>query len=229
MEAQHRSTAAAAHSRAVIAVSDDLLRAGLYTVLSEQPGVQVVGECADGPTALTMSRRIAPDLLAVDSQLLGIDGLSLTALLKREQPQLRVLLLTNQHVPAQLLEALRAGADACLLRSASRNELAAAVSGLRRGEVLLTHDHVVRSIALHRENNHQNHAQEPLTVRELEVLRLLTQGLTNPAIAEVLHISRGTVKVHVERIIAKLHVTDRTQAAVRALESGLVAARNGGG
>jgi DNA-binding NarL/FixJ family response regulator len=229
MEAQHRRTAAAGRSRAVIAVSDDLLRAGLQVVLSEQPGVQVVGECGDGPTALTMTRRVTPDLLAVDSQLAGIDGLTLTALLKREQPEMRVLLLTAQHVPAQLLEALRAGADACLLRSASRNELEAAVAGLRRGDVLLNHEHVVRSIAAHRDNHQHNHIHESLTVRELEVLRLLTQGLTNPAIAEVLHISRGTVKVHVERIIAKLHVSDRTQAAVRALESGLVAVRNGSG
>lgn len=226
MEAHDRHLAMTARSRALIAVSDELLRTGLSVIVSEQPGMQIIGECGDGPTALTMTRRLLPDLLLLDAGLLGMDGFTLTALLKHELPHIRILLLTGQRVPGQLLEALRAGADACLMRSASRHELVSTLESLRRGEVLLNHEHVARSIAMH---NHldQTTLQEPLTVRELEVLRLLTQGMTNPAIAEVLHISRGTVKVHVERIIAKLHVSDRTQAAVRALESGLVASRNG--
>ncbi len=211
-------------ARLVIADDHELVRAGLRMMLTGQRGLEVVGEAANGREALTLCHRLQPDLALIDVRMPEQDGLATCRAIKQECPATSVILVTMHENPEYLLEALKAGAAGYVLKDISQRELIAAVQGVLRGESILNKELVIRLL------EHlvgQTPSQEELLLgrlspREREVLQLLTQGQTNREIAQQLIVSVSTVKIHVEHILAKLGVSDRTQAAVRAIELGLL-------
>jgi len=201
-----------------------LAREGLRAMLAHQHDLAVVAEAVDAGEARALCRRVLPDLLLMDVRMPGMDGLAATAAIKQEFPAIRVIIITMYENPDYLLQAIRAGAAGYLLKNATAREVLTAVRQVLRGEFPLRPDVAARLLQrLTREKERPVTLPEgQLTPREQAVLRLVAQGQTNRAIARKLNVSVGTVKLHVSQIITKLGVSDRTQAAVRAVELGLV-------
>ncbi len=200
-------------------------------MLVDAPDIEVVGEAANGREALLLCSRLHPDLVLMDVRMPEMDGLAATREIKQRYPEVSVMMVTMHENPDYLLEALKAGAAGYVLKDAPRREVIAAVQRVREGESSLDPDLADRLLRrLATENGGRRGARstdadptvDSLTPRELEVLRLMQRGNTNRQIADTLFISGGTVKRHVENIIAKLGVSDRTQAVVRALELGVL-------
>lgn len=217
---RQRATAA----RLVIADDHDIARAGVRAMLTDQEGLEVVGEASNGREALELCRALKPDLALLDVRMPEMDGLTTCHAIKQECPATSVILVTMHENVEYLLDALKAGAEGYILKDISQQEFIEAVRVVLQGESLLNKDIVVQ--LLKRLSNDMPRQEEsvanPLSTREREVLQLLTQGQTNREIAENLVVSVSTVKVHVEHILAKLGVSDRTQAAVRAIELGFI-------
>jgi DNA-binding NarL/FixJ family response regulator len=210
-------------ARIVIADDHELARAGLRSMLAGEPGIELVGEATNGREAVERCRELRPDLVLLDVRMPEMDGMAATRAIKAEAPHTAVLIVTMYENPEYLMEALRAGAAGYVLKDASRQELLATVRKVLRGEGSLNNNLATRLLQrLACEGAVAPSPLSPLTRRELEVLQLLAQGKTNREIGVQLVVSPGTVKVHVERILAKLNVADRTQAAVRAVELGLL-------
>jgi DNA-binding NarL/FixJ family response regulator len=221
------------HGSTRLAIVDDheLAREGLRDMLTDAPDIEVVGEAANGREALLLCSRLQPDLVLMDVRMPEMDGLAATRELKQRYPEVSVMMVTMHENPDYLLEALKAGAAGYVLKDAPRSEVITAVRRVREGEASLAPELAARLLRrLATENGGRRGARsadgditvDSLTPRELEVLQLMQLGGTNRHVAEELFISRGTVKRHVENIIAKLGVSDRTQAVVRALELGVL-------
>jgi DNA-binding NarL/FixJ family response regulator len=216
--------------RLVLADDHHLLRRGFRSLLMGEPGLEVVGEASTGLEAIELCRRLVPDLVLMDVRMPEMDGITATRRIKDEQPGVSVLMVTMHENPDYLLEALDAGAAGYVLKDAPAERLINAVHRTLDGESPLNQElatRLLRQLAEEKQDTpshtpprHHEPLEEALTPRETEVLELLTTGQTNQQIAQTLTISKGTAKVHVERIIRKLGVSDRTQAAVRALELG---------
>lgn len=211
-------------ARLVIADDHELARSGLRAMLIGQRGLELVGEATGGREAQELCRQLKPDLALIDVVMPGQDGLATCRAIKQESPATSVILVTMHENPEYLLEALKAGTAGYVLKDVSQPELIAAVQDVLHGDLILDKDLMIR--LLQRLASEPPHAEElpleQLSQRELEVLQLLTQGQTNREIARNLIVSVSTVKNHVEHILAKLGVSDRTQAAVRAVELGLL-------
>jgi DNA-binding NarL/FixJ family response regulator len=222
--------------RLILADDHHLLRRGFKSLLSGESDLEVIGEASNGIEAIEMCRRLLPDLILMDVRMPEMDGITATRRIKEELPGVSVLMVTMHENPDYLLEALNAGAAGYVLKDAPADRLISAVHRTLNGESPLNQE--LATLLLRRLADEKQHKPEPtpqtddkppinsLTPRETEVLTLLTTGQTNQQIADSLNISKGTAKVHVERIIRKLEVSDRTQAAVRAIELGF-AARSG--
>lgn len=211
-------------ARIIIADDHELARLGLRTMLVPEPDLEVVGEAATGREAVAMSRELQPDLVLMDIRMPDLDGLVATRAIKEVHPRTSILIVTLSEDPDYLLEALRVGAAGYVLKDASRREVVDAVRQVLSGESPLDPKlsaQLIRRLASRTRESSAARGDEP-THREMEVLRLVAEGKTNAEIAHSLFISVGTVKVHVERIIDKLGVSDRTQAAVRAVELGYI-------
>ncbi len=211
-------------ARLVIADDYELVRTGLRAMLTGQRGLEVVGEAANGREALALCRRLQPDLALIDVRMPEMDGLATCRSIKQECPGTSVILITVYEKSEYLIEALRAGAAGFVLKDITQPELITSIRRVLRRESLLNSEVVVRLLG-HLDGETSSREEllpKQLSEREYEVLRLLAQGKTNPEIAQQLTISVGTVKIHVEHILAKLCVSDRTQAAVRAIELGLL-------
>ena len=198
-------------------------------MLSGEQDLWIIGEASDGREALELCRRARPDLVLMDVRMPRMDGLAATRAIKQEHAETSVLMVTMHDDPDYLFAALRAGAAGYVLKDATREDLLSAIRGVLSGESPLEPKLAARLL--------RRLAQEPagtsleperaepdqrLTPREVEVLELLALGQTNRDIAQTFVISVATAKRHVENIIAKLEVSDRTQAVVRALELGIV-------
>ncbi|WP_119066665.1 response regulator transcription factor [Rubrobacter indicoceani] len=214
-----------------IAVVDDnkLVRSGIKLSLLSEGEFEVVGEADDGAGAVDLCRRTRPDIVLMDVRMRKMDGLSATREVKRYYPKTGVLILTMHENPDYLVEAVRAGAAGYVLKDATQEDLADAIRKVLGGETALDarlSAKVIQSLANEKENRSRPRASEnsvhPLTPRELEILQTVALGKTNPEIAAVHGIKTGTVKNHVEHIIAKLGVSDRTQAVVKALEMKMI-------
>jgi DNA-binding NarL/FixJ family response regulator len=212
----------------VIADDHELTRAGLRAMLSSERGLELVGEATNGREALLFCRRLRPDLVLLDVRMPEMDGLATTRAIKQECPTTSVIIVTMHENPEYMLEALKAGAAGYVLKDATRSELISAIRYVLRGESILNGELATRLLRRLAAETPRDPWRPPerLTPRELDVLRLLVQGQTNREIGANLTISVGTVKIHVEHIIAKLGVSDRTQAAVRAVELGLLNSDN---
>jgi DNA-binding NarL/FixJ family response regulator len=211
-------------ARLVIADDYELVRTGLRAMLTGQRGLEVVGEAANGREALALCRRLQPDLALIDVRMPEMDGLATCRSIKQECPGTSVILITVYEKSEYLIEALKAGAAGFVLKDITQPELITSIRRVLRRESLLNSEVVVRLLG-HLDGEASSREEllpKQLSEREYEVLRLLAQGKTNPEIAQQLTISVGTVKIHVEHILAKLCVSDRTQAAVRAIELGLL-------
>jgi DNA-binding NarL/FixJ family response regulator len=208
--------------RVVVVDDNDLLRAGLVTVLTSDPGIEVVGEATDGPTAVGLCRRTRPDVVLMDVEMPGGDGLAATEALRSQVPEVRVLILTMFDLDEYVADALRAGAAGFLLKTTPPRELVAAVRTCAAGETPLGPSVIARLV-----DSYVSRPREPvaelaeLTERELDVLRAMARGMSNSEIGRELYLAETTVKTHVARILAKLGVRDRVQAVVIAHRSGL--------
>ena len=234
-----------APARVLIADDHELVRDGFRRMLDYEEDLEVVGEARDGREAVELCRRLEPDLVLMDVRMPKMDGLEATRAIKARQPAVGVLVITTYDNPDYLLEAIKAGAAGYVLKDAPNRQLTNAMRRALEGESPLNQElatHLIRRLAGEVLQPAQQEAppsaaedgaaahslRAELTSREVEVLKLVARGETNQEIAERLFISKATAKVHVRRVIAKLGVSDRTQAVVRALELGLAQPPNSG-
>jgi len=211
--------------RILIADDQELVRTGFRVVLDAEPDLEVVGEAADGQTALEASQALEPDVVLMDIRMPNLDGIEATRRLAAGDRSPRVLILTTFDLDDYVYEALRAGASGFLLKDVRASDLCQAVRTVAAGEALLSPAitrRLIESYTRRPPAAAQPAALAELTPRELEVLRLVARGLSNAAIARELIVGDATVKTHVARIFSKLDLHDRAQAVVLAYESGLV-------
>lgn len=218
------SQRSAGAARLLIVDDHELARTGLVNVLAGDASLKVVGEAATGREAIELCQQLLPDLVLMDIRMPDLDGLAATREIKAGRPETIVLIVSMHEDPDYLFEAVKAGAAGYVLKGASAREIRAAVHSVLDGEAVLPPElatQLLRRLAQPRAE-HPPSPLEPLTRREMDVLELLVQGMTNRRIADALVVTHSTVKGHVEHIMRKLEASDRTQAAVRALQLGLV-------
>ncbi|CAL9298379.1 response regulator [Streptomyces pseudogriseolus] len=213
--------------RVLIADDQQMVRQGFTVLLNTQPDIEVVGQAVNGLEAVEQVGELAPDVVLMDIRMPELGGIEATARITAATPQVRVLVLTTFDLDEYVYEALRAGASGFLLKDASAEQLAEAVRVVAAGDALLAPGVTRRLIAEFsrldpRPRTPLRRRVGDLTERETEVLSLIAQGLSNAEIAVRLVVAEQTVKTHVGRILVKLGLRDRTQAAVFAYESGLV-------
>jgi two-component system nitrate/nitrite response regulator NarL len=211
----------------VLLVDDHLLfRSGLASLIDPLEDMEVVGEAGDGREALERARELMPDLILMDIQMPGWDGLKATRLIKEEMPYVKIVMLTVSDDDKDLFEAIKSGAQGYLLKNLSSEELLEMLRGVYRGEAPisgLTAARILDEFArLAQKETWVPNSGESLTPREREVLQLVAQGATNKEIASQLFIAENTVKNHLRNILAKLHLQNRVQAAAYALREGLI-------
>lgn len=223
-----------------VLIADDqtLVRSGLRAIIESEPGMEVVGEAADGAEAVEAVRRLRPDVALMDIRMPRLDGVAATrALLRGAAPvPTRVVMLTTFHTDGYVTEALRAGASGFLLKEATADQFVHAVRVVAEGEAMLAPSVTRRLLERMAEDSAQSpddgdEIRKLLSPREVDVLLLVARGLSNAEISAKLHLAETTVKSHVQSMLAKLGVRDRLQAAVAAYDSGLVrpgAGRHGG-
>ena len=216
-------------TRVLLVDDQPLLRTGFRMILSAESDLTVVGEAADGASAVELARRLKPDVVLMDIRMPGMDGIQATRALAGpgvEDP-IKVLMLTTFGLDEYVVESLRAGASGFLLKDAPPEDLVEAIRIVAAGEALLAPSVTRRLLdrvasRLPPANDDTIPALSELTERELEVLKLMARGLSNAEIAEKLVISETTVRTHVSRVLSKLELRDRVQAVILAYETGLV-------
>jgi DNA-binding NarL/FixJ family response regulator len=221
-------------ARLLIADDHVLLRTGMRAMLEAEPDLEVIGEAGNGREAVELCQELRPDLVLMDLSMPEMDGIEATRAIKAELPKTGVLVLTAHADQEMLLEAIRAGAAGYVLKGVGPRELVGVVRATLGGESPVDQELVMKLVRRLAEEAAPSPQPSPepkaarreepgsLTPRELGVLRSLATGKTNRQIAQELHLSLSTVKRHLERIISKLGVSDRTQAAVKAVELGLI-------
>jgi NarL family two-component system response regulator LiaR len=206
-----------------ILVVDDhvVVREGLCALIEEWPGVEVAGQAGDGREAVRLARELAPDVILMDLVMPHKDGVEAIREIKEQDPDARILVLTSFSEDRRAFEAVKAGALGYLLKDSSSDEVIQAIRDVYQGELSLQPGLALRVIRELGRPTSLPPAEEPLTDREVEVLRLVAQGLSNRDIGERLGISERTVRSHVSSFLVKLHLANRTQAALYALREGL--------
>jgi DNA-binding NarL/FixJ family response regulator len=211
----------------VLLVDDHAIWRGGVKSMLEDTEFEVIGEASSGREAVERAAELNPEMVLLDIRMAGGDGLDALVALKHDHPEMTVIMLTTYDNPTYMARAVAGGAAGYLLKGIERDEFIDALRKVSEGETLLTREELVRSLrGISEEAAGAEDLQEPLTERELEVLRLLSTGMNNREIAAVLFVAESTVKTHVEHIIGKLGVSDRVQAAVWAARKGLVTDAN---
>ena len=215
--------------RVLVVDDDDLMRAGLRGVLSEDASIEVVGEAGDGRDAVYRTRLLQPDVVLMDVRMPDLDGISATRELLAAFPAVKVVILTTFEQDDYIFGALSAGASGFLLKRTRPEELLGAIRTIAAGDSLLSPSvtsRVIQRMARHPVTDAARDSRlEELTPREREVLTLVARGLSNGEIADALLVEQSTVKTHVKRVLSKLGARDRVQAVIFAYESGLTERR----
>lgn len=220
----------------ILLVEDHTMtRMGLQLVLEKADDIKIIGEAEDGEVAVNLAKELTPDVILMDIGLPSIDGIEATQRIRQENLSSKIIMFTSRDSDDDVFAALAAGADSYIMKGASPEQLTTAIRAVNEGVAWLDPaiaKVVLRNITKGQISNSSNYdeTKKPsklalsagLTERELEVLRLIVEGLSNPQIAERLFITRATAKAHVHSILQKLCVDDRTQAAVTAMREGLV-------
>jgi two-component system NarL family response regulator len=215
----------------VLVVDDHtLFRKGIINLLQERPGIDVVGEAKDGREGIALAKQLRPDVILMDVQMPGCNGIEATEAIRRELPDARIIMLTVSEQDEDLFSAIKAGARGYLLKSVEPDHLLKAIDLLMKGEAVIPHSMASKlltefsAIANKPETKtDQSDQYQLLTNREKEILQTLANGASNKEIANALNISEHTVKIHLKNILKKLQVNNRIQAAVYAHRQGLVA------
>jgi DNA-binding NarL/FixJ family response regulator len=215
--------------RVLLVDDQSLLRMGFRLILEAEPDIEVAGEAADGATGVSMAAALRPDVVLMDVRMPGMDGIAATAAITAAGPASRVLILTTFDLDQYVFAGLKAGASGFLLKDAPPAELLSAVRTVAAGDAVLAPSATRRLIDQFApllpdpgRQQDQDALLSQLTDRERDVFAELAAGRSNREIAAALHLSEGTVKIHVGRILAKLGLRDRVQAVVLAYESGLI-------
>ena len=208
----------------VMIVDDhDMVRKGAKGYLEAQPDIAVVAEAESGEDAVRFAHEYVPDVVLMDLVMPGMDGVQATRKVKDVSPRSQIIVLTSYHQDEHIFPALQAGAISYLLKDVKAKELVEAIHRAAKGEATLNPRVAARVIKQFSSGVHStSNLFTELTEREMEVLRLIARGNTNQKIAEDLVITVGTAKGHVSNILSKLHLADRTQAAVYAWQEGIV-------
>jgi two-component system, NarL family, response regulator LiaR len=213
-----------------ILIADDhaIVRKGLRTVITSEPGMEVIGEAADGVEAVLKAEALQPDVILLDVMMPRQDGLEAIRQIKASNPAARILVLTSFAGDDKVFPALKLGALGYLLKDSTPEQLVQAIYDVYRGESSLHPTIALKLIREIKQPSDLSPTEDPLTEREVEVLKLVARGLTNQEIAEELVISERTVGNHIGNILGKLHLANRTQAALYALREGLASLEDDG-
>ena len=205
-----------------ILITDDhaVVREGLRTLISTEPGMEVVGEAADGMEAVQKACDLKPDVILMDMAMPRMGGLEAIQKIKEQCPEVQILVLTSFSDDETVFPAIKAGALGYLLKNTSPDRLLSAIRDVHQGKPSMSSDIANKLMREIQRKSSLPPTQDPLTDREMDVLKLVAQGMTNQEIADVLVISEGTVRTHVSNILSKLHLANRTQAALYALREG---------
>jgi NarL family two-component system response regulator LiaR len=211
----------------VLLVDDHaVVRKGLRALFEREPGIEVVGEASDGEESVRIVGRLRPDVILMDLEMPGIGGIEATRQITAEQPDTRVVILTSHAAEEDVFPALKAGALGYLLKHSAPDDVLRAIRQARAGETVL-HPTIARMMLQEIQRPArpsqpgQRPTTDPLSARELEVLRLLARGMSNQEIADSIVVGEATVRSHVSAILRKLQLASRTQAALYALREGL--------
>lgn len=199
-----------------ILIVDDhpVVRAGLSSMLGTQPELQVVGSASNGEEAINMVQRDSPDVVLLDLRMEGMNGVDTLLAIKRKDTAIRVIILTSYETDEDIYRAVQAGAEGYLLKDTSLREMVEAIKVIHSGKRYIPR-HIAARLA-------ERMMRTNITPRELEILKMLVKGLTNKQIGHVFGISDNTVRNHVNSIIEKLEVSDRTEAATTAIQRGII-------
>ena len=206
-----------------VLITDDhaIVRKGIGALLATEPAIEVVGEASDGEEAIAAAQSLHPDVILMDLVMPGMDGIDAIRHISASQPEARILVLTSFATDDKVFPAIKAGALGYLLKDSEPQALIGAIHQVYRGEPSL-HPKIARMVLTELAAPSPGPpTEDPLTQREVDVLRLVARGLSNQEIAAELVISEATVRTHVSRILSKLHLASRTQAALYALREGL--------
>jgi len=210
--------------RVIICDDQAIIRDGLEMLLKLEHDIEVLGQAQDGAEAIALVEKFQPDLVLMDLKMPGLNGIEATRQIRANYPQVKVLVLTTYDDDEWVFDAIRAGASGYLLKDTPREEVIKAVKGTALGKTFVDPSvagKLLNQVAGKPATPSATLLTDKLTERETDVLRLVARGFTNADIAERLHLSEGTVRNHVSAIFAKLEVSDRTQAAVIAIQHGL--------
>jgi NarL family two-component system response regulator LiaR len=206
--------------RVLIVDDHAIVREGQRALIETEPGMEVVGEAADGIEAVDMADSLQPDVILLDLFMPRKDGIEAIEEIKAENSEARILVLTSFTEDEKVYASIKAGAIGYLMKDSSPQEILSAIRQVYHGEMSM-HPSIANKLMRElQRTSHLKPTEEPLTAREVEVLKLVAQGLSNQEIAERLVISERTVRTHVTNILAKLHLANRTQAALYALREG---------
>ena len=211
--------------RVLVADDESVVRDGIVTILSLQPSLEIVGEVSDGKEAIEVARKTKPDVILLDMAMPTQDGLTTIPILKEVLPEVRILVLTSFADSDMVYKAIKSGALGYMLKDARREQLIQAIHDVARGQASISPSIALKVI---QDVNHPSevlYTSSPLTPRELETLRLIARGLTNQEIAESLSVAERTIAKYVSSILEKLHLANRTQAALYAIREGLTEAK----
>ena len=205
-----------------ILVTDDhaVVREGLRTLIGTEPGMDVVGEAADGIEAVQQACELNPDVILLDMVMPRMGGLEAIQEIKSQCPEAHILVLTSFSDDETVFPAIKAGALGYLLKNTSPDRLLSAIRDVHQGIPSISSDIATKLMRELQRTSDLPPTKEPLTEREMDVLKLVARGLTNQEIAKNLVIAEGTVRTHVSNILSKLHLANRTQAALYALREG---------
>ena len=215
-----------------VLITDDqaIVRKGIQALLATEPNIEVAGEAENGKDAIRQVEKLQPDVILMDLQMPEMDGIEAIGHITASRPNARILVLTSFATDDKVFPAIKAGALGYLLKDSSPDELIQAIQQVHRGESSL-HPTIARKVLQELSRPpapQQIPTSEPLTEREVDVLRLVARGLGNQQIADQLIISEATVRTHVSNILSKLHLASRTQAALYALQKGLASLDDAG-